>query len=400
MRQVRGIAGVAPTLHFPVTTTNVDQVKTNTTNALEMIRAQLGEKPADYTRKYETTFEEIKAEIESVLSSTGSTGAALEDGKELTQLQVIERVLRHGLVAFEKNEGTATYEDIERWMVYTAQDSMEFSRMKRDAELDIRYKAFKAGSKGNAQPVANWSAEYTQAIDREIVTEKRKRYEQIAVTDFSKDESAIAAELVGYKQPVQDKALDTLIEQVNIFKPFLAKQVIQAKLVERNMDGQLSYSKFADWNPDARDNADLYVETYMMLPGKVDEFLNIEEANKRYADVRMKTKEEVLERMDGVQANAASSSSGGGASMGAADARRAKLLAEIVSIQSRTQNSNTTEKVADGETELTKEEKEAQIEAANLAIEQEAAKYRVGEDVVKAKGLVGLTFLSAEAASA
>lgn len=394
MRQVRSIAGVAPMLHFPSATPNPEQKRINTANALEMLRAQLGEKPEAYTRKYDTPFAQVKEEIVSVLASTGSKGAPLEDGKELTQLQVIERVLRHGLVSYEKNEGTASNEDIEQWLVYTAADQMEFNKMKRDAELNERYTAFKAASPANVQPECNWADEYARTLDREIVSEKRLRYDQIAATDFSKDEGAISAELVQYKQPVQDKALDTLIDQVNIFKPFLAKQVIQAKLIERNMDGQLSYSKFADWNPDARDNTDLACETYMMKPGTVDEGLNFEEANKRYADVRMKTKEEVLEKMDVTQQSAMASTASSGGAMGADDARRAQLLAEIVKLQSRASTTSDDTKAEEGEAELSKEEKEAAIEAARLAQEKEAEKYRVGDEVVKSKGLLGLDFLA------
>eukprot|EP01061_Rhynchopus_euleeides_P043015 TRINITY_DN7506_c0_g1_i1.p2 TRINITY_DN7506_c0_g1~~TRINITY_DN7506_c0_g1_i1.p2 ORF type:complete len:422 (+),score=176.47 TRINITY_DN7506_c0_g1_i1:53-1267(+) len=395
--QARTIAGVAPVLHFPSATPAADQKSVNTKKALEVLRAQLGEKPAAYTRKYSATYEQIKGEIDSVLANCGSEEAPLEDGKEVTQMQVIERVLRHGLVQYAKNEGTASYADIEKWLVYTAQDQMEFNKLKRDAELQEKLKAFR-GSSQTTIPKFDWATEYSNAIDRETVAEKRKRYDQIAGTTFERDEDAIDAELKSYKEPVQAEALDRLVDQLKMFKPFLAKQVVQAKLIERNAEGQLSYSRFADFNPDARDLAELEVWTDLVIPSETNP-LPLDETTKRYADVRMKTKEEVVSTMEGVQ-QAASSGSAGASSgaVGADDARRAKLLADIQRLQTRA--SSDSDDTESGDKAMTEEEKEAAAEAARVERQKEMERYHVSDSVVQSKGLLGLNFVGKEAASA
>eukprot|EP01059_Diplonema_ambulator_P019813 TRINITY_DN33472_c0_g1_i1.p1 TRINITY_DN33472_c0_g1~~TRINITY_DN33472_c0_g1_i1.p1 ORF type:complete len:406 (+),score=187.31 TRINITY_DN33472_c0_g1_i1:61-1278(+) len=390
-RQVRGIAGVAPVLHFPSVAPAADQKAVNTAKALAMIRAQLGEKPAPYTRKYNTSFNQLKSEIDTILAACGTQGSPLVDGQELTQMQVIERVLRHGLCSFAKNEGTCSYEDMEKWLVYTAADQMNFNKLKKEAEHKEKYDAFKATHPNNTLPELDWAKEYAATIDREIVAEKRLRYDEIANTSFERDEAAVEAELKAYKQPVQDALLDSLVDQVNMFRPFLAKQVIQAKLIERNMDGQLTFSRFADWNPDARDAAELNFETHPEVYGTAEDLLGLSDTLKRYAEVRMRTKEEVLETMDGAQ-QAAMAKIGGDASMGAAEARRAQLLAEIIRMQSRVAGTDDTAK----DSTESQEDKEAKAEAARLAKEAEMAKFRVSDAVVKQKGLLGLNFISAD----
>eukprot|EP01064_Diplonema_japonicum_P029334 TRINITY_DN4715_c3_g1_i1.p1 TRINITY_DN4715_c3_g1~~TRINITY_DN4715_c3_g1_i1.p1 ORF type:complete len:404 (+),score=150.37 TRINITY_DN4715_c3_g1_i1:57-1268(+) len=388
-RQVRGLSGVAPVLHFPSTASNADQKAENTVKALAMIHAQLGDKPASYTRKFDTTFEQIKSEVDTILAACGNEGMALADGEELTQMQVIERVLRHGLCTYQKNEDACSWEDMEKWLVYTAADQMEFNKLKREKELTEKYNAFKASSPSNTLPEFDWAKEYATAIDREVVAEKRLRYDEIANTTFDRDEAAIAAELKAFKEPVQAELLDSLVEQVNLFRPFLAKQVIQSKLIERNIDGQLTFSRFADWNPDARDAAELNYETHVELT--CEERLSLAETLKRYADIKMKTKEEVLETMDAAQ-QAAMSKSGGSATMGADDSRRAQMLAEIIRLQSRASGTEDDSK----DTQESQEEKEAKAEAARLAQEAEMAKYHVSEEVVEKQGLLGLNFISQE----
>eukprot|EP00754_Rhynchopus_humris_P027604 Rhum_TRINITY_DN15097_c2_g1::Rhum_TRINITY_DN15097_c2_g1_i1::g.133195::m.133195 len=392
--QLRAISGVAPVLHFPASAPEGNSKADNTTKALEMIRAQLGEKPAAYTRKYDVSFEEIKAEIDSVLASCGSDEAPLEEGAEVTQMQVIERVLRHGLCSYQKNEGTCSVEDMEKWLVYTAQDQMELNKLKRDAELQAKYANFGSDAAASV-PQFNWAAEYSAAVDREVVAEKRLRYERVAATSFARDEEAIEAELQEYKGPVQAQALDTLVEQLNLFKPFLAKQVVQAKLIETNAEGQLTYSRFSDFNPDARDLADLHASATIHTPGSAEDYLPLDEADKRYADVRMKTKEEVISAMEAAQSAASSSSSGGGGAMGADDARRAKLIADLARLQARGGDVAESKEVAG----MSEEEKEAAAEAARVAHQKEMEKYKVGDSVVASKGLLGLNFLK-EAASA
>ena len=216
---------------------------------------------------------------------------------------------------------------------------------------------------------------------------KKNRYEKIAATTFARDEAAVKAELEAYKRPAQDKLLDTMIEQINTFKPFLAKQVIQAKLVERNIDGQLTFSRFADWNPDARDTAELLSDTQLTIPDDVEP-LPLDETSKRYADVRMKTKEEIINKMDSVQAQMSTSGGGSGA-MSGGDARRAALMQEIMRLQA---GASTTEDTS-SEKKETKEEKAAREEASRAAHEKEMARFNVSESVILEQGVLGLEFM-------
>eukprot|EP01060_Flectonema_neradi_P024594 TRINITY_DN3351_c0_g2_i1.p1 TRINITY_DN3351_c0_g2~~TRINITY_DN3351_c0_g2_i1.p1 ORF type:complete len:408 (+),score=116.43 TRINITY_DN3351_c0_g2_i1:56-1279(+) len=391
-RQLRTISGVAPVIYFPSTKACPDQVATNTKKVIDTIRAQLGEKPAPYTRKYATDFKHIKGEVDAILGSCGSDEAPLQDGKEITQMQVIERVLRHGICSYEMNEGNCSPADMEKWLLYTATDSQEFSKLQREAEEKKSYDAFKASNPETTLPEFDWAAEYANAVDREVVAEKRLRYEKVAATTFARDEAAIKAELEAYKRPAQDKLLDNLIDQINTFKPFLAKQVIQAKLIERNIDGQLTFSRFADWNPDARDAAEVLAETRLAIPDDVEP-LPVDETVKRYADVRMKTKEEIIEKMDSVQQAEMAASGGGGSSMSGGDARRAALMQEIMRLQAGASSKDD----SSSEKKETKEEKAAREEAARLAHEKEMARFNVPESVVLQQGVLGLEFMETKA---
>ena len=195
---------------------------------------------------------------------------------------------------------------------------------------------------------------------------------------------------------MQAQAVDRLVEQLNLFKPFLAKQVVQAKLIETNAEGQLTYSRFSDFNPDSRDLAELHACATIHTPGSAEDYLPLDEAEKRYADVRMKTKEEVISSMEASQsASASSSSGGGGGALGADEARRAKLIADLARLQARGGDVQESKEVAG----MSEEEKEAAAEAARVAHQKEMEKYKVGETVVASKGLLGLNFLN-EAASA
>jgi len=390
----RTITGVAPVLHFPKQE-KIGGSAENTAVALEILRLRLGEKPAPHSRKYSQGIDEIQELIESTLASCGKSGE-LKDGQAVAPMQVIERVLRHGVWSYRKNEGSTNYGEMGKWLVYTAKDSSSFSKMQREAEADAKYALYKKENPGACLPSFDWAAEYGAATDREIASEKRKRYDRVAATDYSRDENAIAAEKAAYKQPEQDKLLDKLIEQTMQFKPFLAKQVIQAKLIERHQDQQLTYARFVDWNPDARDIADLEVDCQVKTTAKpldLDQYY-WEETHKRYADTRMRTKEEVLERMDRAQAE---DSSGGGAA-GSGDAARAALIAEIVKLQTRGVSAE--EETPEGATEEDQEAKAAKKAAKEEALRAEEAKFQVSSDAVGAKGLLGLEFLNQKEATA
>eukprot|EP01065_Artemidia_motanka_P034252 TRINITY_DN414_c0_g1_i4.p1 TRINITY_DN414_c0_g1~~TRINITY_DN414_c0_g1_i4.p1 ORF type:complete len:429 (+),score=193.69 TRINITY_DN414_c0_g1_i4:69-1289(+) len=392
----RGLCGVAPVLHFPkvVTASREEQVAKNTSAALDLLRAKLGDKPEAYQRKYSQGIADIQKEIEATLKACGTEAAPLEDGKELTSIQVIERVLRHGVLSYMKAEGTYDWESMEKWLVYTGTDSQEYNRLRREVEGKAKYAEYKATNTGSCVPNFNWEEEYAAATDREAVAEKRKRYDAVAASTFDRDEAAISAEMADYRKPSQDKLLDTLVEQLVMFKPFLAKQVIQAKLIERNADGQMTLARFVDWNPDARDVAEAEFEAQMSTVG-LGQAYGVEEGYKRYADVRMRTKEEVLERMERKQQEMAASSAGGG-STGAADAKRAALMAEILKLQNR--GAKDTEEKEEKEEE-DPEAKEARLAAEKAAHEKEMERYQVSDSAVQAKGLIGLAFLSkAEAA--
>jgi len=391
----RCISGVAPVLHFPKTAAGSKEK--NTAAALEFIRAGMGEKAEPYTRKYTHGIVEIQKEVEDTLKSTGAEAPALQPGAELKTSDVVERVLRHGVLSYLKAEGTYDWDALEKWLVYTPTDSQEFSRLKRAVDDKMKYADYKKDNKGTLVPGFDWAGEYAEAIDREVVSEKRGRYDKIASQTFERDEAAIDAELAAYRKPKQDELLDTLVDQLTMFKPFLAKQVIQAKLIERNAEHQLSFSRFADWNPDARDIAEAEHEAQ---PSGVatGEGYGAEESYKRYAEVRMRTTEDVLDRMDKVQAERLSdSSSGGGGS--AVEVKRAALMADIIKMQTRGARDDDDNKgEEDGDEDV--EAKEAAAAAAKAAQEKEMERYQVADAQIKEKGLIGLKFLDAEAASA
>eukprot|EP00756_Hemistasia_phaeocysticola_P015539 Hpha_TRINITY_DN15416_c1_g7::TRINITY_DN15416_c1_g7_i1::g.176975::m.176975 len=393
----RCISGVAPVLHFPKTVagSKEEQVAKNTAAALDFTRAQLGEKPAPYTRKYTHGIAEIQKEVEDTLKSTGASAPPLQAGAELKTSDVVERVLRHGVLSYLKNEGTYDWEGLEKWLVYTPTDAQEFSKLKREVEDKIKYAEYKKDHSAPLVPEFDWAAEYAEAIDREVVSEKRNRYDKIASQTFERDESAIEAELAAYRRPKQDKLLDSLVDQLTQFKPFLARQVIQAKLIERNAENQLSFARFADWNPDARDIAEAEHEAQ---PSGVatGEGYGVEESYKRYAEVRMRTTEEVLDRMDRTQAERAADSSSGGGS--AVETKRAALMAEIIKLQTRGAREEEDTKADDDDAEDA-EAKEAAAAAAKAAKEKEMERYQVDPNKIKQKGLIGLTFLDADASA-
>lgn len=391
----RCISGVAPVLHFPKTAAGCKEK--NTAAALEFIRAGMGEKPAPYTRKYTHGIAEIQKEVEDTLKSTGVEAPELQPGAELKTSDVVERVLRHGVLSYLKAEGTYDWDALEKWLVYTPTDAQEFSRLKREVEDKKKYADYKKDNKGALLPVFDWAAEYAEAIDREAVSEKRGRYDKIASQTFERDEAAIDAELAAYRKPKQDKLLDTLVDQLTLFKPFLAKQVIQAKLIERNAEHQLSFSRFADWNPDARDIAEAEHEAQ---PSGVatGEGYGVEETYKRYAEVRMRTTEEVLDRMDKVQAERAADSSGGSGSGSAVEVKRAALMAEIIKLQTRgARDEEETKGDEEGDEDV--EAKEAAAAAAKAAKEKEMERFQVADAKIKEKGLIGLSFLPADASA-
>lgn len=391
----RCISGVAPVLHFPKTAAGCKEK--NTAAALEFIRAGMGEKPAPYTRKYTHGIAEIQKEVEDTLKSTGVEAPELQPGAELKTSDVVERVLRHGVLSYLKAEGTYDWDALEKWLVYTPTDAQEFSRLKRAVEDKQKYADYKKDNKGTLLPVFDWATEYAEAIDREVVSEKRGRYDKIASQTFERDEAAIDAELAAYRKPKQDKLLDTLVDQLTLFKPFLAKQVIQAKLIERNAEHQLSFSRFADWNPDARDIAEAEHEAQ---PSGVatGEGYGVEETYKRYAEVRMRTTEEVLDRMDKVQAERAADSSGGSGSGSAVEVKRAALMAEIIKLQTRgARDEEETKGDEEGDEDV--EAKEAAAAAAKAAKEKEMERFQVADAKIKEKGLIGLSFLPADASA-
>lgn len=391
----RCISGVAPVLHFPKTAAGCKEK--NTAAALEFIRAGMGEKPAPYTRKYTHGIAEIQKEVEDTLKSTGVEAPELQPGAELKTSDVVERVLRHGVLSYLKAEGTYDWDALEKWLVYTPTDAQEFSRLKREVEDKQKYADYKKDNKGTLLPVFDWATEYAEAIDREVVSEKRGRYDKIASQTFERDEAAIDAELAAYRKPKQDKLLDTLVDQLTLFKPFLAKQVIQAKLIERNAEHQLSFSRFADWNPDARDIAEAEHEAQ---PSGVatGEGYGVEETYKRYAEVRMRTTEEVLDRMDKVQAERAADSSGGSGSGSAVEVKRAALMAEIIKLQTRgARDEEETKGDEEGDEDV--EAKEAAAAAAKAAKEKEMERFQVADAKIKEKGLIGLSFLPADASA-
>lgn len=335
----RSIVGVAPVLHFPAAAPKLSkeqQVKKNTKIALELIKRFKGAVPATYTRKSTLTADQAEKEIEALLGGAEKLRKHATDDQPMDKLTLMERCLRHGLWSYYKDEGKLNLEQIQKWIVYTPQDEARFSQMKREAELKEKYDAFRkrraeAGLPDAPLPKVNWAEEYSQTVDREIVAEKRFRYDQLAVNTTDRDEEQINALIKQYRKPVQEKRLDDLAELLEKFKPVLAREAIMQRLTIKHLEGQLGIWRYLDWCPEVRDRAELECDV-----NGFQWWAPLEE--RRLIQVRLRSKNEVREIMDKAQSTKAAEREAANPSANKAvggDNTRDKLLKEVLALQAR-----------------------------------------------------------------
>lgn len=335
----RGISGVAPVLHFPATAPKVakdQQVKKNTKIALELIKRFKGAVPATYTRKTSTTIDQVEREIETLLGGAEKLRKHSTDDQPMDKLTLMERCLRHGLWSYQKDEGKFDFEQLQKWIVYTPQDEVKFAQLKRELELKEKYDAFrKRRAESNLPdaplPKANWAQEYSQAVDREVVAEKRFRYDQLAVNTTERDEAQIEALVKQYRKPVQEKRLDDLANLLEQFKPVLAREAIMQRLTIKHLEGQLGIWRYLDWCPEVRDRAELECDV-----SGFQWWAPCEE--RRLIQVRLRSKNEVSEIMDKAQSAKTAELEATNPSTKAAsgsDSTRDKLLKEVLALQAR-----------------------------------------------------------------
>jgi len=335
----RGIAGAAPVLYFPATEPKVaeaQQIAENTTKALGMVRAFKGALPEAYTRRHETTFEEVQKDIEVVLGGAAKIRKAADNDAPMDKLSLIERVLKHAYWSYQKDNGTYNWEEIEKWVVYTPGDVSKFAQMRREIDLKAKYQNFAqqrkaAGGPSVTIPAFDLKAEYGAAIDREVLVEKRFRYDTLAANTTERDEAAVTALLNEYAKPAQDKRLDNLVDLLEKFKPVLAREAITQRLTVKHLQGQLSFARWMDWNPEVRDRCELEVENLN------NEYIEVNE-EARVSRIRLRTVNEVKGVMEKAQVSETIKAGSGGATgkKGGKDtSARDKLLREIIALQSR-----------------------------------------------------------------
>jgi len=336
----RALSGVAPVLHFPAlsaTQPKDQQVKKNTKVALELVKRFKGEIPAAYTRKSTATSDSIEKEIEALLGGAAKLRKAVTDDQPMDKLTLMERCLRHGLWSYLKDEGKLDFNQIQKWIVYTPSDETSFAKLKRAEELKVTLANFRKvraekGLPDAPLPNTNWAQEYKQAVDREVVAEKRFRYDQLAVNTTDRDEAQIEALLAQYRKPVQEKRLDDLVELLEKFKPVLAREAIMQRLTIKHLEGQLGVWRYLDWNPEVRDRAELECD----LNG-LQWWSPLEE--RRLLKVRLRSKTEVAEVMEKSQNAKAAEIEAANPSVkqvsSGDNATRDKLLKEVLALQAR-----------------------------------------------------------------
>lgn len=335
----RAIVGVAPVLHFPQTEAKLPrdkQIERNTNIALELTKRFRGPVPAPYKRRHTQTIEQIEKEIETLLGGAEKLRKPITDEMSMDKLTLMERCLRHGLWSYLKEEGKYNFPQMEKWLVYTTTDEQRLSQLKRQLEQKEKYAAFRqkrkdAGLPDAPLPESNWAAEYAAATDREVVSEKRWRYDALAANTTERDESKLAALDAQYRKSAQDERLDKLVDLLEQFKPVLAREAIMQRLTVKHLEGQLAIWRYLDWNPNVRDRCELEMDSYAhqyWQPGE----------ERRLALVRMKSKAEVAKLMEAAQ-NAKLASKGSkvpqAGSVGGKAAERERLLQEVLALQAR-----------------------------------------------------------------
>lgn len=336
---VRSICGAAPVMYFPpvpfASVSKEEQIKKNTKIAIEMIRRYKGEAPASYTRKHTATIEQLEKEIEALLGGAQKMRKATTDDQPMDKLALMERCLRHALWSYHKDDGKYDFDEIARWVVYTPEDEVKLAQMKRQVEAKSKLAAYRAKRAEQGLPEApvpqiNWEEEYYNVTDRELVNEKRIRYDTIAANTMERDEAQIEAVLQQYRKPVQDKRLDDLVDLLERFKPVLAREAIMQRLTIKHLEGQLGVWRYMDWCPEVRDRAELEVDV-----SGFQWWSPLEE--RRLLPVRLRSVNEVREIMAQTQSSKAAEASAHSpqASQSAGDGDRERLLKEVLALQAR-----------------------------------------------------------------
>lgn len=336
---VRSICGAAPVMYFPPSASasapKEEQVKRNTKIAIEMIKRYKGEVPAAYARKHSATVEQLEKEIEALLGGAAKMRKASTDDQPMDKLALMERCLRHALWSYHKDEGKCDFKEIAKWVVYTPEDEVKLAQLKRQTEAKEKLAAFRAKRAAEGLPDAplpqiNWSEEYANVVDRELVNEKRLRYDTLAANTVDRDEAQIDAVLQQYRKPVQDKRLDDLVELLERFKPVLAREAIMQRLTIKHLEGQLGVWRYMDWCPEVRDRAELEVDV-----SGFQWWSPLEE--RRLLPVRLRSVNEVREIMAQTQTSKAAEASEHSpkASQSSGDGDRDRLLKEVLALQAR-----------------------------------------------------------------
>jgi len=400
--QRRTITGVAPTLYIPKVNPDrpiEQQVERNTASALELLRLAKGPKPAPYTRKYKQTFEELSQEVEALLGSAEKMRRPIKDNEPLDKLGAMERALRHALVAWMKDDGRYDFAAMEKWLVYTGLDSQKVSQLRQVVEKKEKYAAFRkkraeAGATAAqiTAPSIQLQREYDNVVDREVLVEKRVRYDTLARNTTARNDAAIDSENAAYVKPIQDRRLDQIVELLEKFKPMLAREAILQRLTIKHLEGQLGIWRYLDWNPELRDRAELEADNY------ANQWWNPNE-EKRLGQIRLRSKNELSEVVEKNQARRLADKPQRAVSSGgdnAVTAAREKLLAEIIRMQQRVGRKED----ADDAAVKSSGDSDAKAAAAAAARAAEEAANRVPEAVVAEKGLIGLDFVGTGSAKA
>lgn len=336
----RTLVGVAPVIFFPSTPklSKEAQVAKNTKLAVQITKKFKGPVPEPYVRKHTATIEQIEREVEALVGGAEKMRKPLTDDQPMDKMALMERCLRHGIWSYKKDNGQHNFEQYKKWLVYTPNDEHRVNQLRREVELKEKHAALKARRAADngaaiSTPVVDWAKEYAAAVDREVVAEKRYRYDQLASNTRDRDEAQLAALAAQYVKPTQEKRLDDLVELLERFKPVLAREAILQRLAVKHLEGQLGVWRYLDWCPEVRDRAELEVDNQGL-----QWWMTYEE--KRLAAVRLRSKVEVAEIMDKAQtAEAAKALAAGGSSSaakeGSSNETRDKLLREVLALQAR-----------------------------------------------------------------
>lgn len=101
-------------------------------------------------------------------------------------------------------------------------------------------------SQGFSSPEFDWDREYTDAIDREIVEEKRLRWENVA---------KLQLQSVSTDEEILKPTLDDLVDNgITLQRTALAFNHM-AQFLRKYKSGELSLTQFMDWWPFVRDDA-------------------------------------------------------------------------------------------------------------------------------------------------